>query len=98
MTAILVAVCHSPQKGSFLLPCEQHEQHELFGCEWMLALESEISSPAEERKGAPVATPLWPYLLPLVLLSWVLFCGWISLQLTGSYFLVPFVPGHSHLL
>lgn len=95
MTAILVAVCHLPQKGSFLLPCEQHE---LFGCEWMLALESEISSLAEERKRAVVATRLWPYLLPLVLLSWALFCDWIWLQLTGSYFLFPLLPGHSHLL
>lgn len=95
MTAILVAVCHSPQKGSFLFPCEQHE---LFGCEGMLALESEISSPAEKRKRSVVATPLWPYLLPLVLLSWALFCGWISLQLTDFYILVPLLPGHSHLL
>lgn len=64
----------------------------------MLALESEISSPDEERKGVLVATPSWPYLFTLVLLSWALFCGWILPQLTGSYFLVPLLPGHSHLL
>lgn len=58
----------------------------------MLALEAEV------RKWVVVATALWLYLLPLVLLSCTLFCGWISPQLTGSYRLVPLLPGYSQLL